>query len=168
VLPDSRSLKGGFLVLDGWGITVESWDGAVYRVWGYTSPNAQPWPEAKKAAMIAQAFDTVGRLMRPSVAEGPRRGKLVTRADTLEFSDCDGSGPYFFEGYLDSLIAVTGRGDSMKPYRLPAPYYVEILAIQEPDFVVREWWELSPYYVGALEARVIRHIRPWAPELCRY
>jgi hypothetical protein len=166
-LPDESTLKGGNLTLDGWGIAVETWDGVAYHAWSYANPQSQPWPEAKLAERIARAFDTVGVLLKEPAGMRRLRGKLLTRADTLEFWGCDGSGPFMLEADARPLIAITGRGDSTQPYRLPHPYYVELLALAEPDFLVRKWWELSPYYVGVLAADSVKHMRPWAPELCR-
>jgi hypothetical protein len=166
VLPDASTLKGGALVFDGWGMVVETWDGAHYRIWSYSNPESQPWPEAKSAVRIADAFAQRGPL-KPSAEQRRYRGRVLTRADTLEFFPCEGGGPWVLGGRLDSLFAVTGRGDTLKPYRLLTPFYVELVATPDAQFMVRDWRHLSAYYSGVLEADSVAHPRPWAPEWCK-
>jgi hypothetical protein len=166
-LPDASTLKGEVGVFDGWGMVVETWDGAAYRIWSYANPWAQPWPEATRAVKIAAAFDQTGPL-KPSAEERRYRGRVLTRADTLEFFPCDGGGPWVLVGRLDSLMAATGRGDTQQPYRVTAPYYLELVALPAANFVARDWWHLPEHYAGVLQADSVTHVRSWAPEWCRH
>lgn len=43
-----------FLVLDGWGITVELRDGKKYRAYEHDNPRTKPWPEAQRAVKMAE------------------------------------------------------------------------------------------------------------------
>jgi len=64
-LPDPRTLEPeGFVVLDGISIEVEVLRGAHYRSYTYSSPDLQPWPEAKFADSIIDLVRGLGREVR--------------------------------------------------------------------------------------------------------
>lgn len=56
ILRDESELrpKVDFMVLDGWGITVELRDGGKYRAYEHNNPRTKPWPEARRAARMAE------------------------------------------------------------------------------------------------------------------
>lgn len=159
-LPDASTLKGGRMVLDGWGITVELRDGESYRAWHYSNPDAQPWPEATTAVSIARLISSVSTLMRRSAAEQVFVGRVTPGADSLELFPCDGAGPWLFL-VRDTLLIGTR---SSRP--APLNRRVEVRATLVPDFVTRRYWNVSPRFRRTLQVDSVLSIRAWVPTEC--
>ena len=107
-----------------------------------------------------------GRIaIRRSDAEHIYRGRVQARADTLEFWDCDGAGPWLLMANLPQLIDSTHLRERQQPFFRTDPFYAAFRAIPSPPWLARQW-KVPLRYRAVLESDSTLALRAWSADGC--
>lgn len=160
-LPDQSLLPNRRMVHDGWGITVELLDGDFYRVYHYSNPDHQEWPEARQAVAIADAMRSMVGVMREPHTLRPYRGVTTGRYKS-SFRDCDTGEVWWL---YNDLWADAARGGVAVPPAADSTtlLYMELRGVLSPEWLARAW---SAPYPRVLEVKEIRQIGLWTGGEC--
>ena len=139
-LPDESLLPRSDLVItDGWGITVEVRDGATYRAYSYGNPDSKPWPEAKLAVRIADAFRRVDSHVSRSNAEKDYRGVYSSGPSLSEFRPCSSKEQWGFQGNLEGYSSWSNRPRADTAITGVKRQLITVRGSLTPEWLAREW-----------------------------
>lgn len=161
-LPDESTLPDRVLVFDGWSITVELREGDRYRAYRYGNPDAQPWPEARRAVEVARAVRSLDALEHGPDVQRIHRG-VTTGAYRSEFRPCEGGGPWDFYASLRHWayrVGIEVPGDSADTTAL---FYVEVEGELTPEWLARRW---RSQYPRVLQVMRVMDVKPWTGAEC--
>ena len=163
-LPDQDELpRDSTMTLDGWAMTVEVRDGARYRSYAYSNPDAHRHPVQVAAAAIGRVDWHLSSLIPRSQNERHYRGRLEVGADWSEFTVCGTSTVWGVQGSLgarlDSLRIRPAGHDSAARYL----YYAELRGILAYPGLARQW---NTPYSEILEVDSVLIARDWRSRRC--
>jgi hypothetical protein len=162
-LPDQKSLAAPPVpVLDGDMISVEARRGTEYRAYGYANPGANPQPEAKHAAALMGAFDSLKRLAPKSSSIRTFRGQFIGEHGRAALITC---GSTIEWGLETNLGVLTPRPDSAGDTLSDTLHrsYVEVRGMKALPGLAKQW--RSPY-PEVIEVDTVLTVKPWRKSEC--
>jgi hypothetical protein len=162
-LPDQKSLAAGpVLVLDGDAISVEARRGTEYRAYGYVNPSANPQPEAKHAANLMGAFDSLWRLIPKSTNIRTYRGQFIRENGRTALINCGDTIEWGLEANLGVLAPrLDSDSDTLSDTLHRA--YVEVRGMKALAGLAKQW--RSPY-PEIIEVDTVLKVKPWRRGEC--
>ena len=162
-LPEPSTLPGpGRLVLDGWGVRVELRSGGSYRTYGYSNPDAQPWPEAAQVVRLVRALGAIDSLIRDPDVVKIYRGVTPGRYES-EFRRCGSGDVWQFDADAWDEARRAGTAPGVQAADTSVRLYVEVRAEPSPTWLAREWG--SPYS-RVLQVYDVLTVKPWTGAEC--
>lgn len=164
LIDESEAPRDSIIVFDGYAISVEARDGANYRRYGYSNPDAHANASARHAASIAKSFAVLWPLAAPSTHRKVYRGRFTGGDGHDALAICRDTTKWGLEGNLGPLQPVRrdGTRDSVSDTIRVA--YVEVRGMKAFRGLAKQWH--SPY-PEVIEADSVLVVKPWTEEECR-